>query len=256
MTWFYFSDRTDQLFAGIGLALGVLMVLWWREQSPSWYGVLAGSLLASALLALGSAYLFVLPPRLVGCVEEICPGQLGYPLPFGQLGPGGERSRIFLGDFLLNMELLWLAVLGSSVAWRFLALAVDLPRRTLRGKALFLFLAVLLPWALLPRFAPPPQPPVQGEALRVAVNAQRVAEVTYRITGLWVQRLALEDVRWIPIQVPAVLQGIGQPQAQVCLRGYTYFYIPWQRYRITLDRVGVTPVQMEPLPLAGSCWQY
>lgn len=254
--WFYFSDRVDLIFAGIGLVLGLLMVLWWREQSPAWYAVWALSLLAGTLLALGSAYLFQIPPRLVGCVDSLCPGQIGYPLPFGQIPPDGGAPQIFLGDFLLNMELLWLAVLGTSVAWRFLALAVDLPRQSLRGKILYLLLAVLLPWALLPRFLPPPEPTLQGEALRVAVNARRAGEVTYQITGLWVQRLAFEDVRWIPVQVPAALRGLDQPQPQVCLRGYTYFYIPWRRYRITLDRTGTTPLRLEELPLAGSCWAY
>jgi hypothetical protein len=90
--------------------------------------------------------------------------------------------------------------------------------------------------------------------LRLATNARRAAEFTYRITGFWVQRLALEDVRHL--QPAGQLDGETTDSSgrQVCLRGYTYFYIPWRRYRIDLDASGVTALSLTQLPLDVPCW--
>jgi hypothetical protein len=65
-----------------------------------------------------------------------------------------------------------------------------------------------------------------------------------------VQRLALEDVRRSAVtRNPESLFGETVVN-EVCLRGYIYFYLPWRRYRVTLDPSGVTAV-----PLTGSCWE-
>jgi hypothetical protein len=116
-------------------------------------------------------------------------------------------------------------------------------------------LLVVLPWAFMPRILNPPQPRAEGEDLRLAVNARRSAEFTYRVTGVWIQRLALEDVREAAVtRNPESLFGETVVN-EVCLRGYTYFYIPWQRYRVTLDPSGVTALQLAEVPLSGSCWE-
>ncbi|RME60950.1 MAG: hypothetical protein D6790_08570, partial [Caldilineae bacterium] len=250
--WRYFSTWQDLGFAAAGLILGVLLMIWWRQQSERAYAVFAGTLFLAALLDAASAFVFVVPPHFVGCPEG-CGGRLGYPLPFATVDVDG-RAQVYLLDFLLNMLLLWLLWLGATVIWRMLSEAVELGERSFRFKLTFFFLLIVLPWALLPRYAAPPQPDVQGEELRLTINAQRAAEATYGVTGLWVQRLALEDIRYLPMQVPAVFGGLEQPQAQVCLRGYIWFYLPWRRYLITLDRTGVTALDMRILPLDGSCW--
>lgn len=251
--WSYFADWWDLAFAAVGLLLGALLMIWWRQQSRRTYAIFAGTLLAATLLDAASYFLFVVPPHFVGCPNG-CMGRLGYPLPFATIAVDGDVQLYFF-DFLLNLLLLWLLWLGASVLWRILAEAVQLRERSFRFKLVYFIIVVVLPWAFLPRYFSPPQPEVQGEELRLAINAQRAAESTYRITGLWIQRLALEEIRYLPMQVPDVFGGLEQPQAQVCLRGYTWFYIPWRRYLITLDRTGVTALDLTTLPLDGTCWQ-
>lgn len=250
--WVHFAGWPDLAFAGMGLVMGTLLIIWWRQQSARWYSVFAGTLLLGMLLNISSFFIFVVPPHYAGCVVG-CPGRLGYPMPFATVGLDGA-TKLYLLDFLLNLLLLWLICLGGTVFWRVLSGALELPYRSRRFRFFFFLLMVILPWGLLPRFLNPPQIDARGEDLRISVNARRAAELTYDITGLWIHRLAVEDIRYTPLQVPAIFGGADQPRAQVCLRGYTWFYIPWQRYLVTLDRTGVTALNLERLPLDGSCW--
>ncbi|MBI3957612.1 MAG: hypothetical protein HY328_02295 [Chloroflexi bacterium] len=250
--WFYFAGWQDLVFAGLGLMMGVLLVIWWRQQSKRWYSIFAGTLLLGMLLNVSSYFLFVVPPHYAGCPNG-CMGRLGYPLPFATVALDGE-PKLYLVDFLLNLLLLWLLWLGGSVLWRVLSEAVELRFRTRRFRLVFFLVVAVLPWAALPRYFDPPQVELRGEDMRISINARRAAELTYDVTGLWIQRLAVEDIRYAPLQVPSVFGGIDQPRAQVCLRGYTWFYIPWQRYLVTLDRTGVTALNMQRLGLEGSCW--
>ncbi|MFZ1755684.1 MAG: hypothetical protein WAU10_18175 [Caldilineaceae bacterium] len=251
--WLYFAGWQDILFAALGLAMGVLLVIWWRQQSRRWYSIFAGTLLLGMLLNVLSYYLFVVPPHTAGCPGG-CPGRVGYPLPFATIDITG-RPRLYLVDFLLNLVLLWLLWLGGTVLWRVLSDGVEMSYRSLRFRIAFFLVVAVLPWALLPRYFGPPEPELRGEDLRISINARRAAELTYDVTGLWIQRLAVEDILYSPLQVPAIFGGAEQPRAQVCLRGYTWFYIPWQRYLITLDRTGVTALNMERLGLKGTCWE-
>ena len=115
---------------------------------------------------------------------------------------------------------------------------------------MIILLLVVVPWALLPRFLEPPQPITSGEELRLVNNARRAAESTYRLTGLWVQRLALEDLRQLaPNPLSEAAPNESEVRSQVCLRGYTYFYLPWRRYRISLEATGVTALGITELPL-------
>lgn len=248
----YFAQWSDLAFAGVGLILGIFLLIWWKQQSDRWYSVFAGTLFFAALFDLASLYLFVLPPHQVGCPDG-CAGQLGYPLPFARFTAASEIV-IYPLDFVLNLLLIWLFLLGLTVVARFLAEAMEFSHRSRRFKFFFLIGVFVLPMALLPRYFEPPEPKIQGEELRLSVNARRAAEMTYQLTGVWIHRLALEDIRYTPLQVPGRFGGVDLPQAQVCLRGYTYFYIPWARYRITLDSSGVTALNMAQIPLGGSCW--
>lgn len=248
----YFADWADVILAGAGLLLGILLLIWWRQQSDRWYSVFAATLLAATLIDVATFSLFVIPPHNVGCPDG-CAGQMGYPLPFALIHLDGQIS-LFLLDFVLNLVLIWLMLFVLTAIARFFAEAVDLGSRSRRFRLGFIVFFFVLPFALLPRYFNPPEPPVFGDELRLSVNARRAAETTYNVTGFWVQRLALEDIRYPPIQVPDTFGGIDRPQSQICLRGYTYFYIPWMRYRITLDRPGVTPLNMTPTSLTGSCW--
>ena len=251
--WIHFAGITHLILGGAGVVLGALSLIWWSQKTGRWYAVFAVTLLISMLLNVAAFYLFVVPPHSAGCVD-LCPGHLGYPLPFATLSPSGA-VKIYIVDFVLNLLLLWLLWLGGTVVWRLLSESLELGEKGLRFRLLFVVAFFLLPWGLMPRYFSPPAAAVTGDELRLAVNARRAAETTYGVTGLWVQRLALEDIRYVPLEVPDIFGGIDKPQAQVCLRGYTYFYLPWRRYRVKLDQTGVTALSFQELPLTGSCWQ-
>lgn len=251
--WALFAGITDLLLAVMGVLLSTLLVIWWQQQTRQWFRIVMGTFLAALLLCIGSYYLFVVPPHYASCPAG-CTGWRGFPLAFARIDLDGS-SRVGPLDFLLNLLMLWLLWLGASLVWRLLGIAVRWERRSWRGRLAFVLILAILPWAMLPRILNPPQPRATAEDLRLAVNAQRSAEFTYRITGVWVQRLALEDIRLSAQAVdPATLFGETEVN-QVCLRGYTYFYLPWRRYRITLDPTGVTALQLAEVPLEGSCWE-
>ena len=65
--WLYFTGWQDLIFAGVGLMMGVLLVIWWRQQSEHWYSIFAATLLAGTLFDVSSYFLFVVPPHYVGC---------------------------------------------------------------------------------------------------------------------------------------------------------------------------------------------
>ena len=109
--WLYFAGWQDLVFAGLGLLMGGLLVVWWRQQSRRWYSIFAGTLLLGMLLNVSSYFLFVVPPHFAGCSVG-CPGRLGYPLPFATIDLDGE-AKLYLVDFLLNLVLLWLLFGGS-----------------------------------------------------------------------------------------------------------------------------------------------
>lgn len=252
--WRIFTTWRDVPFALAGLLLCFLLILWWRQQTGSWFRVAIATFLAALLLAIASFYLFVVPPHYAGCPDG-CDGWRGYPLRFAlaRLDGGNEVAP---ADFALNVLILWLLWMVASVAWRVLAAFLRLDSRPRRWTWFFVVFFAIAPWALLPRILNPPQPQVTGEELRLANNARRAAEFTYGITGIWVHRLALEDVRRDPTSV-SIDPSTGEvaPGNLVCLRGYTYFFVPWRRYRIGLDANGATALSLVEVPLRGSCWQ-
>jgi hypothetical protein len=251
--WVLFANLADLGLAFVAGLLVTLIIIWWRQQTRQWFRIAAATMLAALLLCVSSYYLFVVPPYLASCPAG-CTGWRGFPLPVARIELDGT-TRIGPLDFLLNLLLLWLLWLGASLLWRLAAGGMRWENRSWRSKLLYLVLLVILPWALLPRVINPPQPTATGEDLRLAINAQRSAEFTYGVTGFWVQRLALEDIRRAaPADDPESLFGETEVN-EVCLRGYTYFYLPWRRYRIALDAGGVTALAMAETDLSGSCWQ-
>jgi hypothetical protein len=257
--WIVFASWPDLALGLAGILLIVLLIIWWRQQTRYWLRIVLSTFLAALLLDIGSFYYFMVPPYYASCPAG-CTGWRGYPLPVAPIQLDGT-SVVAPGDFILNLLLLWLLWLGASLVWRLLAIGVQWEVRAWRFKLSFVLLLVILPWALVPRILNPPEPNAVDEDQRLAVNARRSAEFTYRITGVWVQRLALEDIRRSRPD-PEVSPGAGPGSSanagetvQVCLRGYTYFYIPWRRYRITLDPSGVTALNLVELPLDGPCWR-
>lgn len=269
--WSYFSTLQDGLFVLGVIVLIALLIVWWRQQSRNWFRITVAALLGAVLLCIASFYLFTVSPYSVGCAD-MCTGWRGFPRPVAIVALD-NTSLIGPVDFATNLLVLWLILLTATVLWRILIISVDWGSRSIRTRFLLILFFWLVPWGLLPRFLGPPQPVVGGEDLRVANNAIRAAEFTYNITGLWIQRLAIEDVR----SSEGIMQqrtvgdilaseddnGTGGQSndvvsplsaKQVCLKGYTFFYLPWQRYRIVLEATGVSSVQMTPVPLSGSCW--
>jgi hypothetical protein len=250
--WVYHADWLDFALALMGLVLITLLIIWWRQQTRYWFRIVAATFLAALLLCIGSFYVFEVPPHYAGCPQG-CPGWRGYPLPIARVEFNGV-SYVAPLDFALNLLMLWLLWLGASLIWQLLGVAFQWQTRSRRGRVIFVLVFVVLPWAFLPRILNPSQPRLQGEDLRLAVNARRSAEFTYRITGFWVHRLALEDIRHTLVQEISQLAPGEEAGSQVCLRGYTYFYVPWRRYRITLDVSGVTALNLVQIPLRESCW--
>ncbi|MFZ4658138.1 MAG: hypothetical protein ACOYNY_14075 [Caldilineaceae bacterium] len=251
--WSYFATWRDGVFAFISLVLIILLIIWWRQQTRRWFRVAVGALLLALLLSIGSYYLFVVPVYFAGCPAG-CPGWRGYPRPIAQIELNGT-TQIAAVDFALNTLFLWTLWLVAFLLWRLLAVAVRWEQQSRQVRLLFVLGVVILPWAILPRVLIPPQPMITGEELRLTTNAGRAAEFTYRITGLWIQRLAVEDVKVLQPEGEANLETVNRVGSQVCLRGYTYFFIPWQRYRIDLDGIGRTALRLTELPLTEGCWK-
>lgn len=251
--WSYFATWQDGLFAVAGLILVTLMIIWWRQQTRYWFRIVATFLLGALLLNIASYYIFQVPPHHVNCPDG-CAGWRGFPRPIATL-EFNDISRVGRIDFGLNLLLLWILLMGAGVIWRLLGIAFRWSERTRRFRLTFILIVCILPWALLPRVLNPPQPTPFNEDLRIANNALRAAEFTYTITGLGVQRLALEDIRFTTVTADDVI-GVEQtvPVYQVCLRGYTYFYLPWRHYRIELESNGVTATNLTELPLDEPCW--
>lgn len=248
--WSFFANSTDGILALVSGLFVFLLIIWWRQRTKLWLRIALATLLMGMVLCTASYYLFYVPAYSAGCPTG-CTGHRGYPLPVALVTLQG-RSLIAPIDFALNLLVLWLLWLAASVVWYLAALGFDWQARSLRFRLLFVLILVVLPWAILPRVLDPPQPEMAGEELRIAINGRRAAEFTSRITGLWVLRLALEDVKRVS---PEQLASPNAPQLnQVCLRGYTWFFIPWKQYRVDLDATGVTLVGLQELALDQPCW--
>lgn len=252
-TWINAIAWRDLLFIIAALILITLLMIWWHQQTRHWYRIVAGAFLAAFLLCIAGFFLFEVPPYYAGCPGG-CDGWRGYPRAVATIDTHGI-PHLSLINFGLNLIMLWLLWLAASMIWRLLAIAFQWENRSFRAKLLFVFFVAILPWALLPRALDPPQPSPTGEDLRMANNARRSAEFTYHLTGFWVLRLALEDVRQIPVNAQNQSTIGTEVGNQVCLRGYTYFYIPWRHYRIDLDASGRTALDLTELPLREPCWE-
>jgi len=251
--WSYFADWGDLILAVGGLLAVTLALVWWSQQTRYWHRIAILSFLAAFGLAFASIYLFWVPPYYAGCPSG-CMGWRGYPLPVARITFDGQ-TQIGMLDMLLNTLLLWLLILVASLVGRIGAVIFGWERWSWRTRVLVVLGFVLIPWAFLPRYLPPPQPTTTGEELRLVTNARRAAEITYGVTGLWVHRLALEDLRQLsPNPLEETTPDLTAVRSQVCLRGYTYFYLPWRRYRVSLEPTGVNALSIVELPLEGPCW--
>ena len=165
----YFASWRDLALAMGGLLAVTFLIIWWRQQTRHWHRIVLGTFLLAFALGFASVYLFEVPPHLAGCPQG-CNGWRGYPLPVARITQEGQ-TQIGLGDFALNLLLLWTLVLLGALLARVVTSAVGWEERGRRSRTLILLLLFAAPWAYLPRFLDPPQPATNGEELRLVNNA-------------------------------------------------------------------------------------
>lgn len=232
--------------APVGLALltvAVLLAVWWRQQTFSWALIVALCLLLAPALSWWSANVFRVEPYRAGC-DALCVGRAGAPIATARID--GESETFLPLGFGVN-SLLYLALL---LAWaavvRYLARrAGALSRHPFLIQAAVVAVLVVGPLALAPLVLPPPQAQARGDPLRIAINAQREVYMYNQDAASPVLRVGLEDVR---------PRADGEQGMRVCLRAYTFFYLPAGYLYLDMALDGVHSNAGGALPNGASCW--
>jgi hypothetical protein len=179
-----------------------------------------------------------------GC-DGLCPGAAGAPIPYllGEAAGNGLQP----GMFLVNTLAYLVIVLGWSMVLRvgLRSIPADRRGRTAR-QALAVMILLVIPLALSPVVLPPPEAHVRGDTQRVAINGQREVFLYDSQAALPVLRVGLEDVR---------PRGDGRPGMRVCLRAYTFFYVPIGHMYLDMTPEGVHSNAGGVLPMEMSCWR-
>jgi hypothetical protein len=230
---------------GMGLAiLALLMIIWWRQQSYRWIIVTVICLALAPLLSWWSGQSFRVDDYRAGC-DGLCPGYGGAPIPF--LRGEAAGGALLPGMFMVNTLAYLVIVLGWSMAMRVVLRGIPVGRR---GRAvrqtLTVALLLVIPLALSPLILPPPEARVRGDTQRVAINGQREVYLYDGQAAAPVLRVGLEDVR---------PRGDGQPGMRVCLRAYTFFYLPIGHLYLDMTPEGVHSNAGGVLPMEVSCWR-
>jgi hypothetical protein len=230
----------------LGLALitaAVLLATWWRQHSYRWGILLVLCLLLAPGLSYWSGLAFEVSPYRAGC-DGICPGQRGAPIPTYACDIAGCQFSP-VGFALNSLVYLVLLLAWGAVVYALLSSMPELSGRRAMGR--FVIGAVLLagPFLLAPVYLPPPHAHVRGDSQRVAINAQREVFMYDNRSPLPVVRAALDDVRPRPDHKPGL---------RVCLRTYTYFYLPIGFMYLDMTPEGVHSNQGGILPRVASCW--
>ncbi len=221
----------------------ILLVVWWLRWTRRGLEWVTFFLFGALGLSHLSGIVFRAPPYQTGC-KGLCPGWWGHPIATHHVQAGG----VVLFDpasFVRNAFFYYAALLafGAVAAW--LGRLYHWSARSWLQRLFFLLAVIILPLAVLPLWAPPPQPKVSGPPQRLVINAARDWRWQLHLNGVMTRRLALEDVRLAPD---------GQHQ-RVCFRIYTWFYLPYARTYIDLGPEGVRALDGDNIPLAQSCWQ-
>lgn len=232
--------------AGLVLAAAtVLLVVWWRQQTYRWaLVVVAVVLLAAPALSWWSATAFEVADYRAGC-DGICPGYRGAPVPVFSSDGAGYHLLPF--GFIVNslayavILLGWLAVIRALLK----ALGVN-GRRSALGQVLLAVILMVAPLAFAPWFLPVPEAHVRGDSLRVAINARREVYMYDQEAELPILHVGLNDVRPRPN---------GETGLRVCLRTYTFFYLPTGYLYLDMTPEGVHSNNGGHLSLEQSCWE-
>lgn len=229
---------------GLGLiVVAVLMMIWWRQQSYRWIIVAAVCFTLAPLLSWWTGLIFQLPDYRAGC-DGLCFGYSGAPVPF--ITGEAAGSQFLPGMFLVNTLVYLVIQLGWTMLLRTILNGMQLPARgkTVRQLVISAFL-IILPLASAPLILPPPEAHMRGDPQRIAINALREVYLYDNNAPLPVLRVGLEDVR--PRQD-------GQLGMRVCLRAYTFFYLPLGSMYLDMTPEGVHSNAGGMLPLEMSCW--
>jgi len=224
--------------------LAVLMAVWWRQQTYRWAIVVLACLTLAPLVSWWSGQTFQVADYRAGC-DGLCPGYAGAPIPFWRGEVAG--SELVPGMFLVNT----LAYLAILLVWSMFTrtvvrtIAADARGGAARRLALGLALAVV-PLALSPLILPPPEARVRGDSQRIAINARREIYMYDSMAPAPVLRVGLADVR---------PRRDGNPGMRVCLRAYTFFYLPIGHMALDMTPEGVHSNAGSVLPPEESCWK-
>lgn len=232
---------------GLGLALlfgAVLLAVWWRQQTFRWWIVVAVAMVVAPALSWWSGQAFHVADYRAGC-DGLCPGYRGAPLPvyLGEAAGGGFLPVGFLLNALIYLVLLlsWAAVVRAVVHRAGSEARSAWIVQGLLGLGLF-----ILPIAFSPLVLPPPEAHVRGDPQRIAINARREVYLYDDLADFPVLRVGLGDVR---------PRRDGQPGMRVCLRIYTFFYLPVGWMYLDMTPEGVHSNNGGVLPLSQSCWE-
>ncbi len=225
------------------LALAALLAVWWRQQTYRWPLVVVACLVGASLLSWWSGLAFQVADYRAGC-DGLCPGFRGAPVRFFL---GQTAGNTFLpGLFLVNSLIYVVLLLGWSAAMRAVLVGLNATGRAAAWKlALVAALLLVAPFAFSPLYLPPPEAHVRGDPQRVAINAQREVYLYDHLAPAPVLRVGLEDVR---------PRRDGEPGLRVCLRAYTYFYLPTGHMYLDMGAEGVHSNRGGVVPLGQSCW--
>ena len=227
------------------LVLALLLIIWWRQQSFRWPILLVICLALAPLLSWWSGKAFQVPAYRAGC-DGLCPGYSGAPVAIFTGDSGATTLTTW--RFGLNSLVYLVILLGWAAVLRAIVRSINQgsPRRRKGLGALMAGALVVLPLGLTPLLLPPPEAQVRGDSLRVAINARREVYLYDQNAPLPVLRVALEDVR------PRL---DGQPGLRVCLRSYTYFYIPSGHMFLDMTPEGVHSNGGGVIALDKTCWE-
>lgn len=231
------------LIALASLVVALLLMIWWRQQTFRWALVVALCLLLAPLLSLWSEQTFRVEPYRAGC-DALCVGRAGAPIATARIEGTGEEALPF--GFAANtllflaLTLAWAAVVRTVVVR-----AGEISRHAFLAQIAAVLLLLAAPLALAPLFLPVPQAQARGDPLRIAINAQREVYMYDEQAAAPILRVGLEDVR------PRL---DGQQGMRVCLRTYTFFFLPAGYLYLDMTPEGVHSNAGGALPNGASCW--
>ncbi len=231
------------IIAALLVVFAVLLAIWWRQQTYRWALVVVLCLLIAPLLSYWSSAVFRVEPYRAGC-DALCIGRAGAPIATAQIDGDGET---FLpAGFAVNTLLYLVVVLAWSAVIRTVVVRVgEISRHAFLMQMVVVIVLAAAPLALSPLFLPAPQAQARGDPLRMAINAQREVYMYNQQAAAPILRVGLEDVR---------PRADGEPGMRVCLRAYTFFYMPAGYLYLDMTPEGVHSNAGGALPNGASCW--